>query len=310
MLWLWITLIVLGSLLLLFILATFIVFQMSLKAKSLWNTDNKPWVPHIDEPELKQRALDSMDWFRQEGKMVYVKAYDGVKLAGKIFIKENAKKNIILFHGYRGKPEGDFCLENEWLKTLDVNILCVYQRGIYPSEGKYITMGVKESRDVHSWVNFIIEQFDLPTFLWGVSMGASSIMFSLENEMPSQVKGIIADCGYTNVYEQFKNEIKPMVTTPIAVCALFFYNWWCHLFLHFGLKNFNSLRILSKNEIPMLFVHGKEDKFVKTYFTEQNYMANKGEKELLLVEGATHNKSFCVNPEEYKKMVLNLLKKA
>ena len=308
MLWLWITLIVIASIILLFILATLIVFFMSLKAKSLWNTDNKPWVPHIDEPELKQRALDSMDRFRREGKMVYVKAYDDVKLAGKLFVKEHAKQNIILFHGYRGKPEGDFCLENEWLKDLDVNILCIYQRGIYPSEGKYITMGYKESKDVHSWVNFILSQYDLPTYLWGVSMGASSVMFALKEKMPKQIKGIIADCGYTNAYEQFKNEIKPMVTTPVAVCALFFYNIWCHLFLHFGLKKLNTKNILSSNEIPTLFVHGKNDKFVLPYFAEQNHAANKGAKSLLLVDNAGHNKSFCINPEEYKKEVLKLLK--
>lgn len=279
-----------------------------MRAKSPWNQDNKPWVPQIDDYKLKQKALDSMDWFRSEGKLVFIDAKDGTKLAGKVFLKENATHNIILFHGYRGKPEGDFCLIHDWLKNEKVNIISIYERGVYPSKGKYITLGVKESDDVKSWTEYVLKLNKLPIILWGMSMGTASILYSLREPTNKRVTGIVADCGFTSIYEQYFNQTAEYSGRILAKFFLFLAGLWCHLFLHFGFKKYDTRKILANNKIPIFFVHGKVDKFVMTYFTQENYDANKGEKSILLVKDAGHMDSFKLQPEAYKKEVRKLLK--
>ena len=309
MIWiLWISLIVIGIILFILLVTSLMIFLFAMRAKSPWNQDKKPWVPQINDPQLKERAIKSIGWFGSEGQLVFINAKDGTKLAGKIFLKDNATHNIILFHGYRGKPEGDFCLIHDWLKNEKVNIISIYERGVYPSGGKYITLGVKESDDVKSWTEYVSKLNKLPIILWGMSMGTASILYSLREPTSKRVTGIVADCGFTSIYEQYFNQTAEYSGRILAKFFLFLAGLWCHLFLHFGFKKYDTRKILAKNKIPIFFVHGKADKFVMTYFTQENYDANKGEKSILLVKDAGHMDSFKLQPEAYKKEVRKLLK--
>jgi fermentation-respiration switch protein FrsA (DUF1100 family) len=56
-------------------------------------------------------------------------------------------------------------------------------------------------------------------------------------------------------------------------------------------------------------VHGKEDAFVPCEMSEQGYAACVSPKQLLLVGGADHGRSFLVDPVKYKQLVSNFLDK-
>ena len=58
-------------------------------------------------------------------------------------------------------------------------------------------------------------------------------------------------------------------------------------------------------KIPVLFVHGTDDKFVPVEMTYENYKACAAPKRLLIVPGAEHGMSYLINREEYQKTVLN-----
>ncbi len=64
---------------------------------------------------------------------------------------------------------------------------------------------------------------------------------------------------------------------------------------------YSTLDALKNNRVPVLFVHGKEDKFVPTWMSQKNYEACPSKKRLLMVEGAGHGSSVFENQPLYEQ---------
>ena len=77
----------------------------------------------------------------------------------------------------------------------------------------------------------------------------------------------------------------------------------------YGFRECSTIDAVKKGVCPILFIHGKEDKFVPTYMSEENYRACTGEKEILLMENAGHAASIYENAELYKEKVTEFLEK-
>ena len=60
------------------------------------------------------------------------------------------------------------------------SLLLIDNRSSGSSEGKYITFGMRESEDLIRWIKYINKKYpDFNIILGGVSMGASTIMMSM-----------------------------------------------------------------------------------------------------------------------------------
>ena len=57
----------------------------------------------------------------------------------------------------------------------------------------------------------------------------------------------------------------------------------------------------------MLFIHGAKDNFVPTEMVYRNYRATEGSKELWVVPGAAHAKSYATHPSEYRRHLTKFL---
>jgi fermentation-respiration switch protein FrsA (DUF1100 family) len=176
-------------------------------------------------------------------------------------------------------------------------MIVVDQRSHGSSDGKLISYGVKERYDVVSWVEYAKERFgnDVDIYLDGISMGASTVMMA--SDIITDVKGIIADCGYTS-----PKEIIIEVAKSMHVPKLFVYPVGLLARIFGGFDYSYSTKIsLAKTNIPVIFVHGLADDFVPSYMTEQNYEACSSNKTILLVENATHGYSFLVDEKGVKR---------
>jgi fermentation-respiration switch protein FrsA (DUF1100 family) len=71
------------------------------------------------------------------------------------------------------------------------------------------------------------------------------------------------------------------------------------------MSTFSTLKALETNKLPILFIHGKSDKFVPTAMTVKNYNVCKAPKELFLVEDAAHCQCYFMAKQEYENLVLN-----
>lgn len=247
-----------------------------------------------------------------EGKMlrfpcehVYTTSFDGLKLHGRLYKQEGAKRTVILVHGWRGGWNYDFCLGGPWLHDEGYNLLVIDQRAQGESEGDYMTMGLYERKDCHTWLAWLEEHTDLtevPVYFMGISMGASTVLMAAGDPMPSYVKGIIADCGYTTPYDMFYHYGKRAFHIPMPVVELF--RKYCIKHAGIDLKGYSTIEAMKTNETPIFFVHGKGDRFVPMEMTVAAYEACKAKKELLLVDDAPHAMSFLFGTEEYTTKAL------
>ena len=275
-------------------------------------------LPWLDEAAIKKTSYgpyyDNIiigNLFLQEHtcQELQIKSFDGLKLHGLWVPADDPKGTILLAHGYRSSKIVDFSQAFGMYHALGMNILLPDQRAHGKSEGKYITFGVKESQDMLSWVEYHNKNFgEMPMILSGLSMGASTMLFLADAELPRNVKGIIADCGFTSPREIIKSVFHSVIRLPAAP-TLWVTNILTRILADFSLTEKDSRESLKNSKVPVLLVHGEEDGFVPCEMTRQAYVACREPKELFLVKGADHGVSFLVEKERYVEIVKAFLQK-
>lgn len=243
---------------------------------------------------------------KQYFEFIEIKSYDNLKLVAKYFKKENSNKMIIMFHGYRSIAENDFGAQAKWYHENGYNVLLVDQRSHGKSEGKYITFGVKEKYDVVSWCEYVTNNFKElnEIILAGMSMGSTTVLLASALNLPRNVKGIIADCGFTSPKDimskvaEKRYGINGEMILPLV-------NILCIVIAKFDLYEANVPAAMYKNQLPILFIHGQADDFVPSKMSKENFNACKSKKRLVLIDTVNHGLSYFVN----KKKVQNAIQK-
>lgn len=240
---------------------------------------------------------------------VYIESFDKLKLHGyKILNKNSTDKWVITVHGYTGKG---IQMSSYAKRFYDIgyNILIPDLRGHGESEGNYIGMGWYDRLDILEWINLIIEENDnSKIILHGISMGAATVSMVSGEILPNNVKAIIADCGYTSVWEQFSYQLKAIYSLPnfpvMNASSLV-----ARFKAGYGLKQASALKQVRKSKTPLLFIHGDKDDFVPYRMMDELYNAANCEKEKLTVHGAGHAKASKVDPDLYWSTIENFINK-
>lgn len=249
-------------------------------------------------PEMKK-------WYGENGEDVYIMS-DSFRLHGKLF-KNSGTKYALVCHGYTSKAKHMAGFVNKF-HTLGYNVLAVDARAHGDSEGTKIGMGWVERFDVIEWINYIISlEPDAQIILHGVSMGASTVLMASGEELPKNVKAIIADCGYTSEWDEFRQEADvlhipwfPVLNASSAISKVRD---------GYDFKQASAVEQVKKSHTPTLFIHGSEDELVPYGMLNELYSAANCEKEILTIQGAGHALSSSVAPELYWNTVENFLKK-
>ena len=267
---------------------------------------------YSDDPDKQAKYEEMREWLDEIQKEdVEIRSFDGLKLHATFIPAEEEKDiTVILVHGYRASGFKDFAFMLPFYHKLGVNILMVDDRGHGKSQGDYVGFGWHDHFDVERWINYLTVRFgdESSIFLHGVSMGAATVMMASGDELPSQVKGIIEDCGYSTLNGQLKHNLESQFhipTKPVidAVSAV------TKQLNGYSFEECDSLSALKKTELPYLFIHGDKDAFVATRMVYENYNACASEdKTLILVEGADHAESYYVNPSLYEEAVTKFIK--
>ena len=233
-----------------------------------------------------------------------VKSVDGLNLVGRLYAAENADKTVICIHGYCGTGIRDMSAIAPFFIKNGFNVLLVDNRAHGESEGNVIGYGVLDSLDIAVWINALKTARPVKsTFLYGISMGAATAMMTAQYVRREEVAGIIADCGYTSIYEQMRFMLRTLTLVPPALIVPAIRSR-AKKFAGYDIKTTDTREILAKTDIPVLFVHGSEDKFVPPAMTEQNARACASAHDVLIVKDAKHAESYFLGREAYEKRVL------
>ncbi|MFR0822656.1 MAG: alpha/beta hydrolase [Clostridia bacterium] len=265
-----------------------------------------------EEVDKKKQRQEDQKWLEENAQDVYTKANNGgLKLHG-YQIKQAQNNNnrwAILIHGYTADAI-EMTSAAKCFLSLGYQILMVDLRGHGKSEGTYIGMGWPDRLDILDWIEWIVEQqTEAEIILYGVSMGAATVMMTMgEERLSKNVKLAIEDCGYTSVWEEFCWELKTLFKLP-AFPVLYAANFVAKVRAGYDLKKASSIEQLKKAKIPLLLIHGEDDKFVPFFMQEQLMHAGNGVKEKLVIKGAAHAECAKINPTLYWKTVEQFIDK-
>ncbi len=244
---------------------------------------------------IKDEILQGVSWLRvQQVRQLYVESYDGLRLHAQFVPRRNARGTVLFFHGYRSSWAIDFAIALPFYHAQGYNLLITDERAHGASAGRFITFGVRERYDVLSWVTYAGQMLgqEHPLFLAGLSMGATTVLMASCFDFPANVRGIVADCGFTEPYAILKHVLHTYLPHLPAGPALAVTGAATRLAAGFGLREASTLDAVAHAKYPILFVHGQADTFVPCRMTQQNYDACSSPKQLVLVENAEHGRSY------------------
>lgn len=260
----------------------------------------------IDIPEgeiyevFRERMTQWVRWTRSlPRETVEIESFDGLKLRGKYYEYAPGAPMELMFHGYRGNAERDLSGGVYRCFALGRSVLIVDQRSCGSSEGDTITFGIREHRDCLDWLDYAVKRFgpDQKIILTGISMGASTVLMAAGRELPPNVIGVLADCGYTTAKEIMMEVIRQMRLPP-KLCYPFV-RLGAKLYAGFDPDGYSALEAAPKIRVPVIFFHGDADEFVPCSMSRKNFDACTGRKKLVLVPGAGHGLAFPVDEESY-----------
>ncbi|MEE1114373.1 MAG: alpha/beta hydrolase [Eubacterium sp.] len=252
----------------------------------------------------RKREGKAREWIRANGgKDIFTRSHDGLQLRAQLIpAAEESDKYVILMHGYRGSAEHDFGPMLPFYHEQGFNILLPDLRAHGQSEGKYVGLGYTDHDDLLKWIDYLtFRHNDCSIYLHGLSAGAAAVMMASGELLPSQVKGAIADSGFSTLTEE------------LHYCFAHFLHVRAHAMVRaisaitkkkagYSFADSDCLKALAKTSLPLLFIHGGADTLVPPYMADKCYNACASEdKDMLFIEGAPHIESYSTEPAAYEK---------
>ena len=280
------------------------LFNLALNPKS-----SKSLIFHSEFDEEKElRKIENAKWLHENAKDVYIQNKKINLHSYEVKNKKESKIWIIAVHGYTDSANFMVNSAKQFL-NYGYNVLIPDLRAHGKSEGKYIGMGWLDKDDIQLWIDYLIATYGkIKIILYGISMGAATVMMTSGEDLPSNVRMVIEDCGYTSAWEEFTHELKYLFKMP-AFPALYNVNFITILRAGYSLKKASSIKQIKKSKIPILFIHGDKDNFVPFYMLDRLYQAATCKKEKLVIKNAGHAEAQWIDPEKYWHTVRKFIKR-
>lgn len=267
---------------------------------------------HTDDvtENTRQEYEKTVEWFNSAPKeKLTTESSDGYTLVAAVFPNDESHSWALLLHGYTGYKEEQYHHAMHFHEE-GYNVLVPDMRCQGESEGDYIGLGYTDSADNMLWLGYILEQDpDAEIVIHGESMGAAcALMMSAREDLPHNVKCIISDCAFTDALTVFRGKMKDWLGIPdlgfVSSARL------CLLARGgYDVAKASALDAVNKSDVPTLFIHGTEDKFVPHQMEDLLYDACTAEKDIVKIEGAGHVQSCYKDPETYYRTVFGFIDK-
>lgn len=255
---------------------------------------------------------DWREWVKnQDFEKIEMTSYDNLVLQGYLLeAKEPTKKTVVMAHGYLGRGSDMGLYGEYYYEELGYNIFMADSRGHGESEGDYIGFGWHDRLDFLDWVDLVVDELgpDTEVVLHGISMGAATVLMMSGEELPPNVKAIIADSPYTSVHDLFAYQLKRMYHLP-AFPILPSTSLVTKMKAGYSLKEASALDQVKKAKVPILYIHGDADTFVPTKMAMKLYENTGSDTEMFTVEDAGHGEAFVIKKAEYIQKLNTYLNK-
>ena len=195
----------------------------------VFKNDNSTKTNQDETSGVKNTNSEKWLFERSHYEDLFITSKDNLKLHNYLIKnKVTSNKWAIVVHGYTSQGKLMASYAEEFYK-MGYNIIIPDLRGHGQSEGNYIGMGWDERLDIIDLTKYIVDNYtNTEIVLFGVSMGAATVMTTSGEKLPSNVKAIIEDCGYTSAWNQFAYQLKslfklhsfPLLDVASLICKI------------------------------------------------------------------------------------------
>lgn len=231
---------------------------------------------------------------------------DGFKLYGEYF-DFGANRCVIILPGRCESLMYSYYFAEPYKKA-GFNVLVIDTRCHGKSDGKYNTIGVKESRDVLSWARLMTEKFsNKEIWFHGICIGTSAGIFALtDKDCPDYVKGLVTEGCFVSFRETFKRHMiadkRPLFPVLDLVMLLINRHTGTNVYKD---KPINAIKKL-KPETRVLFLYGEKDIFSIPKKTQQLFDAcSAKDKKLVWFSEGGHSHLRINNTEKYDNAIID-----
>ena len=222
--------------------------------------------------------------------------------------KEESKKYVILAHGYTDTRYGMMKYVPHYY-DLGFNCIMFDERGHGMSKPEPCSYSLREPDYLIAVFEDAFKRFgeDITVGLHGESLGGATVLTSLANEtIKKRTAFVVDDCGFVEIIPVIKGLMKTMhvpafMVYPASIAATVMY----------GISFFKArpIKYVRGNKIPLLCIHGADDKVISPDNSKRAYETTEGVKELHLIKGADHALSAVVAPKEYGEILSGFVNK-
>ncbi len=277
-------------------IATAVVLTNSVFSKNgLADSKKADELIHI---ELSEKNY--INWLDKKCEKVSIDGENGKDLnALKLSNYDTSHSYIILCHPFSETPR-DMARYAHRFFDIGFNVYLPEARGYGESKYGKTTLGYEDYKDIIKWVDYIVESDkDAKIFVFGVGMGGTSALMTADKNLPENVKGIIADCPYSDLNDLFKHNIKEIYNLPafpvVQLASVYnkVANGW-------SFSDFNVKESVIKTQVPILFIQAGEDQVVPAAQINDLYdIITEKNSEHVLISGATHCETLDFSQDKY-----------
>ncbi len=235
---------------------------------------------------------------------VQIASFDGIQLKGWLFRPAQGNGDaVVVLHGKADNRDGMLPYANLLLRHGYI-VLDPDSRAHGDSGGSFATYGVLEAQDVHYWVNWLLAS-ERPRHLFGLgeSMGAAVLLQSLVSEQ--RFSGVIAESSFASFREEaydwagytFKT---PQWARPLYWPAIEFGFLYARVRYAIDFDLLSPMRALRRSEVPVLLIHGVNDKTVPIRHSRLIRAARQAGTELWEVPNTGHTGTLDRWPSEFE----------
>jgi alpha-beta hydrolase superfamily lysophospholipase len=199
---------------------------------------------------------------------------------------------VLYLHGARWNLTGQL-FRIQQLHDFGFSVLAIDYRGFGKSDGDLPSEETVYEDARVAWQALAQRQPDPKRrFIYGHSLGgaiAIDLASHLDRSGAPQARGLIVESSFTTLADIARSFSYPWLPLQLILS-----------------QKFDAVDKISQVGMPVLVVHGTDDRYVPSRFSEKLFEAAPGRKKLLLIEGGTHNNSMRVGASAYRQAFAEL----